>query len=122
MRPGNSWPTRWAMVIREKTRAGQEVGLRPCDREALLVAGRGERMLAELLGGPPAGWPPEIRPHPEQAKASASTQPIKALATWCLAKPPDFLQVTLPISHIITSGPVGESAGPVSAGSPRPAP
>jgi hypothetical protein len=72
-------------------------------REALLVAGREERILAEAPGGPEAGWPPEVRPHPEQVKTSESTQPTTASATWCLTMPLDFLQVTLPIPHIITS-------------------
>ena len=78
----NNWPTLWATVIREKTRAGQEGGFGAgADREALLLAGSAEGMLAEVLAGPAAGRPPEMRPQPEQARASASTQPTQAPTT-----------------------------------------
>ena len=78
----NSWPTRWAAVIREKTRAGQESASGACaGRETLLVTGRTEGMPAEVLAGPAAGWPPEVRPQPEQARASASKQPTEAPTT-----------------------------------------
>jgi hypothetical protein len=74
----NNWPTRWAAVIWEKTRAGQESASGACaDRETLLVTGRTEGMLAEVL----AGWPPEVRLQPEQARASASKQPTEAPTT-----------------------------------------
>jgi hypothetical protein len=70
------------MVIREKTRAGQENGRRACGGcEAWLVAGRAEPVLADVLGGPAAGWPPQLRPQPEQAKTSESTPPTKAPPT-----------------------------------------
>ena len=78
----NSCPTRWAVVIREKTRAGQESGSGACaDRETVLAAGRAEGMLAEVLADPAAGRPPEVRPQPEQARASASKQPTAAPTT-----------------------------------------
>jgi hypothetical protein len=51
----------------------------------LVVAGRAEGVLAEVLAGPAAGWPPEgpleVGPQPEQAKASASKQPTEAPTT-----------------------------------------
>ena len=78
----NNWPTRWATVIREKIRAGQEGGFAACaDGEALLLAGSADGMLADVLAGPAAGRPPEVRPQPEQARASANAEPTKAPIT-----------------------------------------
>jgi hypothetical protein len=78
----NSWPARWAAVIREKTRAGQDSDAGgAADRETWLVPGRADGMLAEVLAGPAAGWPPDVRPQPEQARASVSKQPTEAPTT-----------------------------------------
>src|SRR5437764_13456920 len=101
----NSWPARWVTVIREKTRAAQESGLLACgDRAACVAAGRTEPAAAGVPGAADAGSPPEVGSHPEQARASARTPPIRAPATWCLTMPLDFLRVTLPIPHAITVG------------------
>lgn len=84
----NSWPTRWARVIWEKTRAGQESGfVAGGDGAAWLGAGRTERLLAEVPGGPAAGWPAEVSPHPEQASTDDSTQ----AAAWRLIMRLGFL-------------------------------
>jgi hypothetical protein len=51
----SSWPTRWAAVIRAKTWAAQESGWRVRGgREASVVTGRAEAVLAEVPGGPAA--------------------------------------------------------------------
>src|SRR5690348_13693572 len=105
MPTANSWPARWAGVIREKIRAGQESGFGTCDdRGTCVAAGRAEPTAAAVPGAPDAGSPPEVGSHPEQARASERTPPIRAPATWCLTMPPDFLRVTLPIPHAITVG------------------
>src|SRR6266568_5149487 len=106
MPTANNWPARWAVVIRAKTRAAQESGLGACgDGDACVAAGRAETAAAVgVPGAPDAGAPPEMGSHPEQARASERTPPIRAPATWCLTMPPDFLRVTLPIPHAITVG------------------
>ena len=97
----NSWPARWAAVIREKTRAAQESGWGACgDGDACVAAARAEPTAA--VEAPETEEPPEVGSHPAQAKASERTPPIRAPATWCLTMPPDFLWVTLPASHGIT--------------------
>ena len=80
----NSWPTRWATVIREKTRAGQESvcgeGRDSGDRDGE-EWDHGEWDGGEDVLGDPrsaADDPPEVRPHPEQARASEKTQPTRA--------------------------------------------
>src|ERR1700759_1884206 len=98
----NSWPARWAGVMWEKTRAAQESGFGTCDRGTCVAAGRAESAAVAVPGAPDAGAPPEGGSHPEQARASERTPPIRAPATWCLTMPPDFLRVTLPIPHAIT--------------------
>ena len=80
----NSWPIRWAAVIRAKTRPGQESGLGLGDGEAGLAAERAVAVLTVVPAGPAAGWlAPEEELHPEQARAAMSVQPRKVPATRC---------------------------------------
>src|SRR5690348_970439 len=97
----NSWPTRWARVIRAKTRAGQEAGCRCRAGPGFGVFGA-----AELGTPPPAAGPgpvaadeaegPEARPHPEHVRASATKQPMT---------PPTVLRVTIPLRFQIVTLP-----------------
>jgi hypothetical protein len=100
------------MVIRAKTRAGQERG---CDCFDDRLAARDEIALGdvaaaagsppEVAGPPELGGPSEVRPHPEvtaQARTSASTQPSIWPTASRLIMPLCFQIVTLPIPQIIT--------------------
>src|SRR5438093_7087087 len=120
MPTANSWPARWAVVILEKTRAAQESGLGACG-DARVAAGRADAAAAVGVPGAPAsGSPPETGSHPEQARASERTPPIRAPATWCLTMPPDFVRVTLPIPHAITVGHGQGAIAEISCGRGRP--
>src|SRR5258708_29648169 len=100
-----NWPTRWAGVIWEKPRSAQENGFGAGDdRGTCVAAGRAEPTAAAVPDAPDAGSAAEVGSHPEQARASERTPPIRAPTTWCLTMPPDFLRVTLPIPHAITVG------------------
>ena len=119
MPTANNWPARWAVVIFEKTWAAQENGLGACgDGDACVAAGRAEA--AAAVGVPGAGAPLELESHPEQARASERTPPIRAPATWYLTMPPDFLRVTLPIPHAITVGQGQGAIAEISCGRGRP--
>jgi hypothetical protein len=77
------------MVIREKTRAVQEIGCPACgDGDAWVAAGRAEPAAAAVAGALDVAALPEVESHPEQARASERTPPSRAPATWCLTMPP----------------------------------
>jgi hypothetical protein len=75
------------VVIREKTRAAQEIGCPACG-DAWVAAGRAEPAAAAVAGTPDVAALPEVESHPEQARTSERTPPSRAPATWCLTMPP----------------------------------
>jgi hypothetical protein len=85
----NSWPTRWASVMREKTRAAQEGrAAGRGDLRASLAEPAGDDGVVRVgWGFPPAGAPlagaPSAGPlHPEQAMASATRQAGRIRVRW----------------------------------------
>ncbi len=79
-----SWPIRWASVIVARTWSGQDADDEADGKAAAPAAAArdedvtgGEALaavLAALLAADEAGWPPETRPQPAQARLSAAAR------------------------------------------------
>src|SRR5580658_10831269 len=85
----NSWPTRWASVIPEKTCSGQEAGAEDADAaDAADGRWRLDAGLTRLATGCGA-LPPDASPHPELAKPTDTAPASSAQADWRRTRAPN---------------------------------